>query len=432
MPRASLLEEISSASVTQPGAPSPLPTTASGSLDCARLIRAGTCDSEQVHSTGPMPDERAEPVLPRPTRPRAPSPDPEEPERARAHPHTPSSESTGYGMAPLSPPVTAQPSWLDTAITLRPSGGWPTVHLRDPDDVFFLERTDQADMWKALEAPKVRVIVYDLPIGTSGETVGIIRRVLAAAGYATAQISPPIASAQRRNGPNTALIYDISPEVAEALYLRHCISTILGTLIMVPINPLLPTFLATIQGLVTPDPERILVVIHVHLEGGRLGRLLLHLVSGHPSFQDYTPAQARTLILKTLRVEVWHKKFPGGIDVPVANVFMQPPTLDLAQWRVLRDEINTHLFTDNMYGTDVCQMPHRCSRCRGVGHPRGLCPYPLLPDWNGPGVTTLHPDNDHAGIPNHLLNLPAATAGSSRNHDNGGHGRGPTRGKGRM
>lgn len=151
-------------------------------------------------------------------------------------------------------PASLEPApWTGIDITPCPPGGWPAVHLRDPDDIFYLQRKEQVEEWKALASSKVGVSLYDKSIGESGEAISMILRVLAAAGYPDVKISPPIAAKRRKNGPNTALVYDIPQEVADEITERHCVATIVGTVVAVSISPPIPTYLGTLQGFAPVD-----------------------------------------------------------------------------------------------------------------------------------------------------------------------------------
>lgn len=335
---------------------------------------------------------------------------------------------TPYPVAPPSPPPEQMPTF-DTSITPRPADGWPPVHIRDPDDAFFLQNKAQAEAWKTYAGPKVGIQLYDKPFTATGEVTGIILRVLAIAGFTKVRISPPIATAYSKNGPNTALIYGITQEVADALYDTHCISTIAGSVVMVPLGAILPTFICTLQGLATDDETEIKGVVQTHFSGGDIGRTILHFVEEHPDFQGLPPHEARDRILQTIQIIVWRKKFSNGIDVPMANVHMQTPTLELTRWRFLRDIIARHQFTHTIYGTGTCARVHHCGGCRGAGHPRGLCPYPLLPAWNGPGVTAFHNDDDYVGVPTHLLGAQGGLTRTNGGQGTRGRGRGPVRGR---
>lgn len=279
-----------------------------------------------------------------------------------------------------------------------------------------------------MTAPKVGLKLYDNAVDASGETVETIRAVLAFVGHTNGTLSPPVAIAQTRNGLSTVLLTGISKEEAEVIDRKFCLSTKIGTVITVPIDSKIPTYITTLAGFSTTNPSIIAHIVKTHIAADNTGDIIAHLAVKQRNLKHLTLAQARDRVLDTIEVVVWHKKNPKGINIPLANIHMHSPTSDIAQWRIVRDNIIKHKFTHNVHGTGISQTPHRCTGCRGVGHPRGLCPFPLIPRWNGPPTTTIHNDEENAGIPQHLLQ--AAAIPTQNQHNTGGRG-GRDRGRGR-
>lgn len=88
-------------------------------------------------------------------------------------------------------PVEEPASPIDHLFTPCPPEGWPPIHSRDPDDIFYLQDEEQAAAWRNMPDPKVAVMLYGQPIGETGEAIATILKVLTTAGLPGAQISPP-------------------------------------------------------------------------------------------------------------------------------------------------------------------------------------------------------------------------------------------------
>ncbi|KAI0037868.1 hypothetical protein FA95DRAFT_1353972 [Auriscalpium vulgare] len=77
-------------------------------------------------------------------------------------------------------------------------------------------------------------------------------------------------------------------------------------------------------------------------------------------------------------------KGKGGLSTPYFGIYIDPNTLpDDDFWHVLRDHFGSLIYESTMYGTGMVQPPSYCPICHGCDHPRGLCPFPLLPAWKG-------------------------------------------------
>ena len=65
-------------------------------------------------------------------------------------------------------------------------------------------------------------------------------------------------------------------------------------------------------------------------------------------------------------------------------VFMHPPSASLADWQRYHSYFSHYPFVDFHLGTGRAVSFPECYGCHGADHPRGLCPFPLLPNWHGP------------------------------------------------
>jgi hypothetical protein len=54
-------------------------------------------------------------------------------------------------------------------------------------------------------------------------------------------------------------------------------------------------------------------------------------------------------------------------------------------WVLLRNYLTGRTYATPLQGNGTTEIaPNNCGICHGIDHPRGLCAFPDLEDWNGP------------------------------------------------
>ncbi|OBZ72437.1 hypothetical protein A0H81_07660 [Grifola frondosa] len=142
-----------------------------------------------------------------------------------------------------------------------------------------------------------------------------------------------------------------------------------------------------LQGFSTLNLPRIQNAILGWLSQPPTRSFIANLVAENPRLKDRPRAQAVDDILASLEVTVLDIKQKGGISTPIANVYINSPTESPESWYRWREHICDIRYTSLYDGTGTAQSNLLCTGCHGVDHPRGLCPYPSLPGWNGPTYT---------------------------------------------
>ncbi|KAI0038164.1 hypothetical protein FA95DRAFT_1613587 [Auriscalpium vulgare] len=109
-------------------------------------------------------------------------------------------------------------------------------------------------------------------------------------------------------------------------------------------------------------------------------------------------------------------KGTGALLVPHFAVLTDPDTLPAPHfWFYLREHFQSLAYRSNMVGTGTILPYLNCPLCHGCDHPRGLCPFPLVPGWQGEGIKP--PSN------------PKSSKGRARPSGHGGKYEGPRKGK---
>ncbi|KAG2069427.1 hypothetical protein BDR04DRAFT_1156637 [Suillus decipiens] len=86
-------------------------------------------------------------------------------------------------------------------------------------------------------------------------------------------------------------------------------------------------------------------------------------------------------------------KISGGLSVPHYNVFTTSPTNDAKMWTDLRMYLKTLTYPTSLDSCGTSSALFDCQLCHSLAHPRGLCPFPLVPLWNGPKAGSRNSNN---------------------------------------
>ena len=97
-----------------------------------------------------------------------------------------------------------------------------------------------------------------------------------------------------------------------------------------------------------------------------------------------------------------------GQSYPAWNVYICPPTNDHLAMKKWRETIRDTTFATFINGTGSTVKLFKCTICRGIDHPTGMCPFPNQPGWvkNSPDISpaidailNANQDNDGARGP---------------------------------
>jgi len=92
-------------------------------------------------------------------------------------------------------------------------------------------------------------------------------------------------------------------------------------------------------------------------------------------------------LINSVRIETLDFKVTGGLSVPRFNVFATSPTNDAKTWTELRGFLHILEYPTNLDGCGIAAALYACQLCHSLAHPRGLCPFPQTPQWNGPKMS---------------------------------------------
>ena len=269
----------------------------------------------------------------------------------------------------------------------------PHVYDAHPNAAFEYIDRDVVGVWERYPGSKLIAIPFDNEVKDHTKHKGIRTRIFAAAANITRSqtiaVAAPTANEKARKDratPMTFLIYKMDEAQREILLKRRVWSCSDITFRVAPLSPSRPNFLFAITGLSTGDCVDVHNMIKdVWRDEQSVAMYQEILNSRSPGELPSTQAAIETFV-SSLYVQRIDTKKKGGILAPKFNVYTE--TKDIhngSTWSKMRNFLARKTYATTMLGRcSVVITPHNCSICHSVDHPRGFCPFPKVPNWNGP------------------------------------------------
>ncbi|KAA1469620.1 hypothetical protein DENSPDRAFT_849013 [Dentipellis sp. KUC8613] len=280
---------------------------------------------------------------------------------------------------------------LNTPSTLAGNSSFAAGFQIHPVDA---NTTEQLQAWERLLGPKLIVRVFDQDTHDAAMhahlVLGIKRIIVQATGDQNLQVAAPSMNPSTPGLPRGAvpafMIYGASAQHAATLIEKRIWSTATLSFEIIPFEPPLPDFLTSTSGFTTGDLETVRTEVLAHwLSADSLARLsAINDTIAERQLGHFNPGQL-VQYLQSLRVEKLNMKTIGGEAAPWFNLFADSSLVPSDElWFAVRHYLRQIRYTTNFHGTGTARGVLSCSLCHCVTHPRGLCPFPDLPGWQGP------------------------------------------------
>ena len=272
-------------------------------------------------------------------------------------------------------------------------GPMPNVQDASPTAVFENIDLDCISKWEDIEGEKLLAIPFNTPQRTMGWHGTIAGKILTAVAEITkakeVDVCEPRPSEEATKicrTPIAFLIHSISSQQAEILMERKIWSSQAITFHTTCFAPVCPNFLFTIKGWKTITLKNIFPVIKQVWESEQARDFVRSLVYAVPPAQRSSVEKEVDTLLASLNIIHLDTKEMGNTLTPRFNVYADSSKLSLDEvWSRLRAHYANCTYASTTLGKGLVeQTPFRCTLCHGVDHPRGLCPFPDTPEWNGP------------------------------------------------
>ena len=187
--------------------------------------------------------------------------------------------------------------------------------------------------------------------------------------------------------PTSFLIYNITQEQAAFLLERKVWSSRAITFRVAPFEFTCPSFLFAIKELSTLQPKDVYPIVKSVWESEATRVFVETLINDTPDDEKEKTIHDIRLLLSSMSLERLDIKEVGNNLCLRFNVYTDCNNFTKDKiWERLRTFLREAVYISPMEAlpASTVKIPFICTCCHGVDHPRGLCPFPSLPGWNGP------------------------------------------------
>ncbi|KAH7906071.1 hypothetical protein BJ138DRAFT_1224252, partial [Hygrophoropsis aurantiaca] len=285
--------------------------------------------------------------------------------------------------------------------TPTPEEGWPIIHMAHSAQMFdFLDPT-VINAWIAVADPKLLVRVLDNDGKDPVNTTPVLteRICTAVAKIATMnnlsadfiRVSPPAKANNNTNpgNPLSFLVYNIPDQLKGILISKKIWSSRPITFETRDFLALsMPSLLFALQGftsMTTAGDIHKIVFDAWTLLDTRAELADFFAEAGVPTEQLTETIVEFIQSIDIKRIE-W--KITGGTSQPRYNVFAHSPISNPKVWTKIRLFLRNLNYSAPLEGSGFYAAFIPCQICNSLDHPRGLCPFPAINNWNGPVIQT--------------------------------------------
>ena len=270
----------------------------------------------------------------------------------------------------------------------------PKVHDAHPTSSFLYIDLDLVSEWELLDGGKLLII----PFGDAARDPKlhdvIKNRIL----YAVAEITrsqgigvsaptPSVDADEEDRFPSSFLTYNLTDSQKKLLLDRGVWSSPAITFRAAPFHPSNPDYLFTIRGFSLNIEDRIQTLVHNVWHDAETANFVHDTINAAPDGDRITLNFAIVSFLDSLNVTCLNIKERGGGLTPRFNIYATGAMIPHhTTWLDIRQFLADRLYYAPLVGQgEVLMSPYNCNVCHSIDHPRGMCPFPTIKGWNGPG-----------------------------------------------
>lgn len=270
------------------------------------------------------------------------------------------------------------------------------VHEAHPTAAFELIDREVIGIWERYPGNKLIATPFGSESRDQTKHKIIRSKIFAAAADITQSqeiaVAPPTPNDKAKRDqrtPATFLIYKMTDTQYEALLQRKVWSATEITFKVAPLMPSRPSFLFSITGLTTLSVSDVFSMVKSVWEDETSVAYYQSILSSKSPDKKDTTQQALEVFVSSLWVEhldIRIRQAGRSVLTPKFNIFAISKDIhDHNTWSNLRAFLANRTYSTILLGKCHTKIaPHDCSICHGTDHPKGLCPFPRVPNWNGP------------------------------------------------
>ena len=143
----------------------------------------------------------------------------------------------------------------------------------------------------------------------------------------------------------------------------------------------------TLRGYTTITIKDIFVIVKEVWDSEHMKSFVNTLSNSAPATEKEQVTQELVNLLNSLSIARLDIKEVGNALKLCFNIYADGSNITYDKlWMRLRAFLVGQTYASAMEGQGITeQVPYICTCCHGVDHPWGLCPFPGLTGWNGPG-----------------------------------------------
>ena len=272
-------------------------------------------------------------------------------------------------------------------------GPMPPIQDANPTSIFDNINLPLIAEWDSHPGNKLLAIPFDTDTRSLDAHELICTKILTAVikiletkGASVAALRPCKNATKRSRTPTSFIIYNISPEQEDLLLQRMVWSLKILTFRVTPFTTTCPNFLFAISNFSTTTLPDVYQMVRSVWDSKPTRVFVGGLLMGAPSDERIKTSLDIENLLKSMNLIRLDIKTIGNTLSPRYNVYADCGNFSNDRvWSALQVFLLNTEYTAPMQGCiNTDKFPFHCSCCHGVDHPRGLCPFPSVPRWNGP------------------------------------------------
>lgn len=266
----------------------------------------------------------------------------------------------------------------------------PQIHMDSPAGLLEGLDKNQARKWLMNATGKVLARPFDPEVHYQPNHHNIAMNLITATSEITGASAATVATSNKgpkKNGkhPITFLIHNLTPSEVQTLLSRTVWSSKEITFQVSPITAKRPGFLFTLTNFTSINDIEVYKAIMEIWNNDASVKFFDALVLQTQVQDRIMVANGIRNFLNSTYVKRLDTKKEGGKPDPHYNVYANGQLIPSdALWYEIRSFLKGRVYKSSECGRGKAkEKNYSCGLCHGCDHPRGLCPLPTVPGWNG-------------------------------------------------